>query len=53
MTFKNGENGKMKKTREGPAEFMRAFLNFIKKNPEHKNLTTKGFAIIREERKKK
>jgi hypothetical protein len=40
---------KKKKTtkRESPNDFMNAYKKFIKKNPEHKNLTVKGFAIVR------
>jgi hypothetical protein len=33
--------------RESPNDFMRAFLRFIRRNPEHKTLTPKGFAILR------
>jgi hypothetical protein len=38
------------KTRESPNDFMLAFLKWKQANPE-RNLTPKGFAIIREEQK--
>jgi len=33
--------------RESPQDFMLAFVDFKKKNPEHSTLTAKGFALLR------
>lgn len=46
---------KDKEKRESPQDFMLAFLKFKEKEQEHKNLTPKGFAILRgiREQKKK
>jgi hypothetical protein len=38
--------------REGPQDFMLKYLAFLKREPEHKSLTPKGFSLLMKARKK-
>lgn len=48
--FRNPKNKPETMTRESPQDFMLAFLAFKKREPEHQNLTPKGYALLREAR---
>jgi hypothetical protein len=53
IVYRNPKIKSSPERRNSPEDLMQAFMRFIRREPEHKNLTPKGYALLMKARKEK